>query len=113
MEINNNYHESIADFGCRKVLGMRSAVGYINGIRHPKKDCFINTRKKIKNMSNDNIKKGITIAGVLAGAALLVGLIKGKKPVTATGEAAKTGILSKIKGLFKKPPSTPDVPPTA
>ncbi len=106
----NNYditNERISDYGCRKVLGMNVPVtSYINGYKYSQKDSFVSGTKNVKNKNSS--KKVLSYLALLGGAALAIaGFIKRKNGANDTSkivENAKTGIISKIKNLFKKMP---------
>lgn len=86
-------YESNADFGCRKILGMRNVTSYINAGKSSVGDKFVSSKKK--NDKTSKLKKALAIAGtVLASSLILLTAIKKKK-------APKTEDVQKI-GIFKK-----------
>lgn len=95
-----NFYESNADFGCRKVLGMRSVTSYINNGSSLPCDKFYLSKNKCNKGSK--IKKTLAIVGAaLASGLLLAAAIKKKKTLKAK-DIEKTGVFNKLKKLFSK-----------
>ena len=115
MDMYGINHESISDYGLRKVLGIRTPASRYFGMNSTSpRDTYISTRKKVKEKDCLNIKidkKLLNIIGIVGGSLLTMSLILKKKrlPVAdaagagaAAAGAAKKGLFCKIKTLFTK-----------
>ena len=103
--------ESISDFGCRKILGIKSPFSRsLSGIRYSKaplkQDTYMQHRKNISNqnsiaMRDKLIKTGI-VASIFGLTSVMFSKIKKNIALRKASETAKVSVFSKIKNLFKK-----------
>ena len=83
MNINNPYHESISDFGCRKILGINgSALNYVNYGNSKSYDSFRRSAIPEKQNNKKKLFNAIKVAGI-ATASFLLGKVFGKIKVKA------------------------------
>ena len=103
--------ESISDFGCRKILGIKSPFSrYLGGIRFSKtplkQDTYMQHRKNLSNqnsvvMQDKLVKTGI-VASIFGLTCAMFSKIKKNIALRKANASAKVSVFSKIKNLFKK-----------